>query len=69
MTDSEHSLSEQTDIRGPVCPECGEEMHREYRLTIGGRVPWCCPNRHLAVDEAETACKDGCGYIEIGSRS
>lgn len=60
--------SEQSDT--PECPECGEPMHREYRITIGGRTPWRCPNRHLAVDEAEVARKAGCGYLEIGgSRS
>ena len=66
---SQPENTEQSDIRGPVCPECGEEMRREHRLTIGGRVPWCCPNHHLAVDEVETPLKDGCGYIEIGRRS
>jgi len=35
------------------CPECGEPMKRDRRLLIGGRTPFVCPNRHMAVDDAE----------------
>lgn len=38
-----------------ICPECGKAASRDYRITVGGRIPFVCVERHISVDESEPA--------------